>query len=110
MPHETGKEAMGIHEFGMWCITIRWGWITAEPLSGIAHQGVNVNVLDGLTLSFVLAIHAPTPGGLSDMDPVGGPVTGAAKTRGVDEGLGEVDRMGVDALPIVRQPACNRAQ
>src|ERR1019366_10265827 len=42
--------------------------------------------------------------------PVGGAVAGPAKTAGIDEGLREVDRMGVHSLPVSGQRARYAAQ
>src|SRR5579864_1569239 len=110
MPHETGKEAMGIHEFGMWRITIRWDWITAEPLSGIAHQGVKVNVLDRLSMTFMLAVHATPPPGLAHPDPVGSPVAGATKTRHIHQGFQQHGMTPEVLLPVSRHLPCTQRQ
>src|SRR5205085_5596874 len=42
--------------------------------------------------------------------PVGSAVAGSAKTAGIDEGLGEVDRMAVHPLPVCGQRARYAAQ
>jgi hypothetical protein len=48
----------------------------------------------------------PTPAfGLSDQQPVGGPVTGSAEAAAVDKGFQQFDGMAVLALPI-RSDAC----
>src|SRR5450755_5136410 len=47
--------------------------------SGIADQRVKVDVFDGLTVAFVLPVHATASGGLPNVDPVGGPVAGSPK-------------------------------
>jgi hypothetical protein len=72
---------MGIREFGA-----RPG-ITAQPLSGIVHQGVNVNVFDRLPMTSMLPVHATPPHGLAHCDPVGGAVASATKARCIHQGF-----------------------
>src|SRR5215472_16758284 len=102
MPHETGNETMGIHEFGTWCIAMCRRWITAQPLPGIAHQGVNVNVFDRLPMTFMLAVRATSSRGLTHPDPVGGPVASATKARHIHQGFQQNGTTPVVLLPVAR--------
>src|SRR4051812_48848382 len=45
------------------------------------------------------------PCGMSQQDPVSGPITGSAKPAGIDEGFGEVNRMAVHPFPVAAQGA-----
>ena len=55
----------------------------AEPLPGITNQRINVDVFDGLTVSFVFPVHASAASGLPHIDPVGRSVAGSSKAMGV---------------------------
>jgi hypothetical protein len=99
---------MGIQEFGMWCIAMHWDWITAQPLSGIAHQGVNVNVLDRLSRTFMLAIRATPPPGLAHPDPVGSPVASATKARHIHQGFQQHRMAPVPILPVAGNLLCTQ--
>jgi choline dehydrogenase-like flavoprotein len=51
-------------------------------------------------------IHAPPPGDLADMEPVGGPIAGAAKALPIDQrfqkqGPSGTWKMGLDATSVV---------
>jgi hypothetical protein len=72
---------MGIHEFGT------RPRITAQPLPGIVHQGVNVNVFDRLPMTSMLPVHATPPRGLAYRYPVRGPIASATKARRIHQGF-----------------------
>ena len=77
--------------------TLEWrkgGWYLFTGLRSlhkrcldIVDQRIDIDVFDGLTVAFVLAIHAAAPGGLPNMDPVGGAVAGAAKAGRIHQGF-----------------------
>src|SRR5690349_18424566 len=48
-------------------------------------------------------IHAPAPGGLSNMDPVGGPIAGSSKALRVDQGFQQQGTIPISDLPVVRE-------
>jgi len=59
------------------------GWFTklrrrilTEPSPGVTAQRVDVNVLDGSTVTRMISIHASAPLGFTQVDPVGGPIAG----------------------------------
>ncbi len=73
-----------------------------QPLAEVSHQRVAQHFLDraiGLVCLVILAASRRLPQNL----PVGGAVAGAAKALRIDEGLHEVERVRVHALPLGRQ-------
>jgi hypothetical protein len=50
-------------------------------------------------VGLVLAIHATAPGGLPDMDPVGGPVAGAAEASHIHQGFQQKGAMPESRFP-----------
>jgi hypothetical protein len=56
-------------------------------LPGVTEQGIEVDVFNGLSVAFVLTVHAAAPGGLPNMDPIGGTVAGATKAGCLHEGF-----------------------
>lgn len=71
----------------------------AEPLAEVASQGVAVHGLDGGELLLAFIIFAPAVGP-AEPGPVGGSITGAGESLGVDKGFKPADRMVVEPLPI----------
>src|SRR4029077_19178014 len=62
------------------------------------------------TIRLVSVIVFAAPRGQPQKLPVGGPITDAAKTTGVDEGLCEIYRMAVHPFPVVGKLAGHFAQ
>ena len=69
--------------------------------------GARVQRIDECLLGFavgrIAAVAAREAARGADHLPVGGAVTGAGKTRGIDEGLGQQEAVTMDALPILGQ-------
>src|SRR5713101_7311846 len=70
-------------------------------LPGITDQRIDIDVLDGLTVGFVLSVHATAPGGRPEVGPVGGPIAGSAKAICVHQRL-QQRTMAISSLPVVR--------
>src|SRR6266849_9466400 len=71
-------------------------------LPGITDQWIDIDVFDGLTVSFVLSVHATAPGGRPEVGPVGGPIAGSAKAICVHQRLQQQRTMAISSLPVVR--------
>lgn len=61
--------------------------IPAEPLPGVAHERIQVDRFDPLTMRFVLPVHTTAPSGLPDLNPVGRAIAGPAKTGRLYQGF-----------------------
>src|SRR5271154_5619115 len=68
----------------------------------VLHQGVAEHLLER-TILLLREIVLAASRRHSKARPVGGPIARPAIPRWIDERLGEVDRVRVDALPIARQ-------
>jgi hypothetical protein len=71
----------------------------AKPWEVIATQGIAVHGLDGGEFITGFVVFTEARDG-PEVNPVGGPVTGADETFGIDEGFQPVDGVVVDPLPI----------
>ena len=76
----------------------------AQQRAGTPMQGVDEHLL-GLAVGAVAPVVARKPARATQRLPVGGAVTSAGEPRGIDEGLGQQQRMAVNALPITREAA-----
>jgi hypothetical protein len=79
--------------------------IATKLLPRISDQWINVQVFDRLAVSVVVPLHAPTPCGLSDIDPVGCPVAGSTKAVAIHQSLQQQRTMAVVTFPILRELA-----
>src|SRR5665811_1818648 len=71
-------------------------------MPGIAYQRINIHVFNRSTVSFVIAIHATAPGGVSDMYPVGGAVAGSAEASRIHQSFQEQRAISESRLPLLR--------
>src|ERR671923_2218361 len=69
-------------------------------LSHIPRQRINIDILNGPTVRGVRPIHATAAGGLPDMNPVGSPIAGPAKTDRIHQGFQQQRTMTIAALPV----------
>lgn len=66
-------------------------------------QGVDIDVLDGLAVGGVMAIHAAATLSAAEIDPIGSPIAGAAITGTIHEGLEKQRSIAVEIVPILGQ-------
>ena len=66
-------------------------------------QRVDVNILDGLTLSSMAAIHTASSLGTAEIDPVPSFVAGPLKLGAIDQGLEQQRTIPLHTFPIFRQ-------
>ena len=76
----------------------------AQPLAGVAAQGVDVELLGPPVRLRVSAVVARVPAGAAEEVPVRGPVAGAGEPARVDEALGDQQGMAVLGLPVRAEP------
>ena len=77
-------------------------WLSNSRKRGVKRQAKDF--LDRAIRLIGLVVFA-APGGEPEQLPVRRPVTGSAKTAGIDEGFREVNRMAVHPFPVVGQSA-----
>src|SRR6185312_10261432 len=81
----------------------------AQSFSEVLDEWVAEQLLEG-AIGLVRAGVFPEAEGHAEDGPVGGAVAGASKAIGIDEGLGEVDGVRVNALPVGGEPPRDRAE
>src|SRR5512139_2014986 len=82
---------------------------TIEPLPEVFHQGIEVDRLRLPVPQMTIAMFGH-PGCFPHMNPVGRPVTGAAKASHIDKGLHKDQILPVEGLPICGKPAGGGSQ
>ena len=75
-----------------------------EPLLHVAAEGIDKDQF-GAERRLMIPVHASSPLGPSQLDPVGSAVTGAAKALFLDQGFQQQWPVAVKALPVVGQLA-----
>ncbi len=67
-------------------------------------QGIKINGF-GLTVIIVAVAPLATALSLTNVDPVGRLIAGPLKPARIHKGLGQIERMTIDALPVLTYPA-----
>ena len=73
---------------------------SAQAFSGPSPEGIDVHLLEVAVGLGVAAVAAREPAGAPDRPPVSGRIQGAGEPLGVDEGLGQLQRMAEGRLPV----------
>jgi hypothetical protein len=77
------------------------GRFTTRKPAGVGAEGVEEDVFGGTTLGLAGAIHTTASLGDTDLDPVGGAITGARETGGVHQGFQQKRLDLIGSAPVL---------
>ena len=78
----------------------------AETVLSLTAQGVDVNVLYGLSMSGMFSVHSTAALSAAKMNPVCSLVAGPAKTSTLDQSFDQQRTISVQPFPVIGQMAC----
>ena len=81
-----------------------------ELFASMTAQGVNKDVLDGLAVRGMIAVHSASALGGPEVNPVAGFIARPAKAGTIHQGLEQERPVTINHLPILRQSACRQGQ
>lgn len=80
-----------------------WRHGITETLLRLTTQGVDVNVLDGLSVSRMFLVHSTAALSTAEMNPVRSLITGPSKTSTLNQGFHQQRTISVQPFPVIGQ-------
>jgi len=77
----------------------------AETVLHLTTQRVNINILDGLSMSGMVSVHSAAALSAAEMKPVGCFIAGSTETGTFDQGFDEQRAIAVQPFPVIGQMA-----